>query len=106
MEIRIVESGELLQITLVDPKTGCDWFRDCGVMDCDDIRYNVETEEYEATQEAFEWWSDYALQKQSADFAVKEVADSLGNDDRDTFLQEVLRFLASAMICMIAHLLN
>ena len=88
MDVRITETGVLESITLIDPKSGCCWFAD-AIGGCDDLQYNDETEEYEMSQDAFDWWSDYAAKKEAADYAYYEALQNANNEERERIIDAV-----------------
>ncbi len=82
MEIRIEETKSLETISLIDPKTNCCWIQD-AIGNCDDLNWNEETEEYEMSQECFDWWKEYAEGKEDADNKYYELMQELDNDQQE-----------------------
>ena len=58
MKIRIKETGEVKELTVIDRKTGVDWTADL-VGDDDQIAWNDELGVSETTQDAYDWWAAY-----------------------------------------------
>ncbi len=81
MEIRVTETGKIEIISLTDPKTNCCWIQD-AIGNCDDLNWNEETEEYEMTQDCYEWWSSYATEYEEADYKYHTYRQSLSNLDQ------------------------
>ena len=84
MEIIITETKEEKELTLVSPKTGCEWTMDFinnGDLATDD------DDNWVMTQEDFEWWKPVVEAYQEADNAVYDVYKTL--EDPSEFLDAV-----------------
>lgn len=85
--VKIIETGEIKELAITDPKSNLDWSRDLlGNYDA----YNGYDEEAEIdlmTEETFDWWADLMPRYEAADFAVEEYRKSL--DDDSDFLEHL-----------------
>lgn len=79
MKIRIKETGEVKDLTIIDRKTGCEWTADL-VGDDDCITYNRALEVYETDQESYEWWDDMIDQLEHAEDVKQEYIEEYGED--------------------------
>ena len=61
VKVKIKETGKIQELELIDHKTGCsyvvDYIFNTGTEDFDN--FDPDTETYECTQYAFDWWSEY-----------------------------------------------
>ncbi len=70
MEILIKETREIRALTLIDPKSGCEWtadFMNAGLLETD-----KETDLTCMSQEDFDWWADLIPKMQEADNALED----------------------------------
>lgn len=70
MEIKIKETNEITELTIIDPKTGCDWAADLTGND-DNIEFDGDYKVCD--QETFDWWSDLIERYQAADNRKHEI---------------------------------
>ena len=80
MKIRIKETGEIKDLEIIDPNSGCSWIRDLlGNHDAGKWINETEYEGLEMCKEEFVWWNDFCKAYESADFelheALKEAPD-------------------------------
>ena len=92
MEFKIKETGEIKELSIIDPKTGTDWSSDFfgnhgGWNNCE---YDETAEIHEISKEDFEWWEDLASEYEKADYRAYEIAQTL--DDREQFENELANF--------------
>lgn len=81
--IKIIETDEIIEITMSDPKTGCSWDADF-IGNADGLqRCEGEDADYIATKEDADWWVDHCELYQSADDERYEAEQesSLDSDD-------------------------
>ena len=84
MKLAIIETKEEKDLTLIDPKTGCEWtgdFINNGDLDVDDdnnAKMNADN---------YRWWKPVVEEYQAADNAVYELYKEL--EDPDEFLVAV-----------------
>lgn len=93
MDLRIKETGEFKTLVIRD-KNGIDFAHDL-MHDDDQIKYNYETEEYETSQSAFDFWEaviGYEEYLQSVIAQIKEFY--CDNDDRYNIFDKMDRICA------------
>ena len=84
MKIRIKETGELKELVIRDTETNVEWTNDLlGNHDATD--YNKETEEYEMSNDDFEWWNEYITNHKKDGAEIEYVADQLGIDKSEIY---------------------
>ena len=84
-EIKIKETGQIEEITVIDAKTGLDWSGDLiGNADPEIEGYDDE-DIMIMTQDNFDWWFNYCNEYEKADNAVHEFFQDLTNDCQDNF---------------------
>ncbi len=84
MELTIIETKEEKELTIIDPKTGCEWtgdFINNGDLDVDDDNNAT------MSVENYEWWKPVVEAYQEADNAVYELCKEL--EDPNEFLVAV-----------------
>ena len=89
MEIRIKETGEIEELTIIDPKTGIDWSEDL-VGDDDNITFDGD--HIMCDQETYDWWTDLIERYQAADNRLHEIRTGMDNDARERlgeFLEQI-----------------
>jgi len=66
MEVRIKETGEVVSLQCIDPRTGVDWMPDLignsGGFADDQFDYDNDAGVFVADQWTVEWWQEYAMQ--------------------------------------------
>lgn len=96
MKIRIKETGEVKDLTIIDRKTGCEWTADL-VGDDDCITYNRDREIYETDQASYDWWNNMidklehaedVKQKYIEKYGADAVEDALAQYDTPTDLED------------------
>lgn len=83
MEIRINETGELKELSIRD-RNNIDFTNDL-VADDNAIQYNQESEEYEASQETFDWWEEYIKNYESDREEAEALAEELNIDESEIY---------------------
>ena len=89
MEIRIKETWEIEELTIIDPKTGIDWAADL-VGDDDNITFD--DDHIMCDQETYDWWTDLIERYQAADNRLHEIRTGMDNDARERlgeFLEQI-----------------
>ena len=91
MEIRIRETGQTKDISIVDPRNGVNWIGDLigNFGGWDYIGWNDNLDCYETDKETFDWWADLVERYEAADNAVYDFAGDLDCDDAEEFRREV-----------------
>jgi len=103
MDIKINETGELVELTITDPKTGLCWINDLMGNHNELPEYDDATDVYLMTQEAFDWWKELTEAYQTADNRKHELLNELTGakydvafeafEDIDGDLEDYPRFL-------------
>lgn len=75
MEIRIKKTNELKDLSIVD-SNGIEWTGDL-LGNNNAISYNNETEEYEMSEDDFEWWNEYITNYENDEKEIEELAEDL-----------------------------
>jgi len=86
VSIKITETGKIETLSLIDPKSGCDWISDM-LGNHDALVFNDDgtgDASYIMTQSDYDWWSDLVERYQAADDRYHELLDDA--DDRDALL--------------------
>ena len=87
MEIKIKETGELEELVIIDPKTGCNWAGDLLGNHAAEMTYDSDAGCYIMDQETFAWWDDLIMRYQAADDHLHEVRSRVDNpEDLDAYL--------------------
>jgi hypothetical protein len=91
MKIKIIESQEVLELSIIDPRTGINWINDfCNSPEefiPADI-YSETGEDYECTRDAFDWWLDVAKRYEKADFRLCDLQAEYGRDALAEFIED------------------
>jgi len=87
MEIRVKETNKLEEINIFDAN-GSNWTGDLVGYDIN-ITYNIDTEEYECTQETYDWWVDHIERRQAADDRWEQLLDTADSDKYDKMVEDV-----------------
>lgn len=81
MKLRIKETQEVKDLEIRD-RNGVEWTNDL-LGNYDALKFNKETEEYEMSQEAYEFWSEYIKNHVSDEREVIELAEELGIEESE-----------------------
>lgn len=81
MDIKIIETGEIMELTIIDPKSGCDWTSDLTGND-EDIKFDEDGNRI-CDQKTFDWWEDLISRYQAADDRYYELITSLDDDAKE-----------------------
>lgn len=81
MLIRIIETQEEKELSIVS-KRGIDYTVDL-LGNHAALHRNEETEEYEMTQEEYEWWLNYINNSKADDQEIEELAEDLGINESE-----------------------
>jgi hypothetical protein len=82
--MKILVNGEVKELEIVDPKSGCNWEQDL-LGNADALGYDDETELPTMDEDDFNWWADYIDKEQDLQNRAKAVRDELDNDDQESF---------------------
>lgn len=92
MEVRVAQTGEAFNLTLIDPKTGCEYTQDyignAGGFLNGDLYFNQEYNCYEGEKDAVEWWAKQISGQAAVNGRVQALIEEHGNDRVYLALQE------------------
>lgn len=89
MKITIIETGEKAELSIIDPKSGCDWTNDL-LGNYDELPdYNDDDDTYHMAQDTYDWWDDLIKNYQAADVRCYEILDDLTGNHYDNMLDEI-----------------
>ena len=79
MDIKIIETGAIEELSIIDPKSGVDWINDLmGNHDClpeiDDDGYGL------MSQAEYDWWRNLTTEYQAADYRYHDLLSNLDED--------------------------
>ena len=80
MTIKIKETSEMEELSLIDPKSGTDWTGDLLGNHDAEMEYDDDTGTYTMTQENYDWWSDLINRYQAADDTCHELLSELDDE--------------------------
>ena len=89
MNITIIETGKQEFLSIIDPKSGCDWTQDLTGNHGALPEYDDDTDSYQMSTDDFEWWSDLIERYQEADDRYYDIARSLDWYEREEFEEMV-----------------
>jgi len=82
MEIKIKETGKIVKLACIDPRTGVNWVRELTADD-DCIVWNAEEEIYEADQDTIDWWIKYTSDWEKTQQEIIDLAWELKIPEED-----------------------
>lgn len=87
MDIKIKETGELKSLSIIDPKTGCQWTSDLLGNYNAEMVFDEDAGVHIMEQETFAWWKDLIERYQVADDHLNDVRGLVDNpEDLDAYL--------------------
>lgn len=89
MDITIIETGEQKTLSIIDPKSGCDWTQDLMGNHGALPEYDDDTDSYQMSIDDFEWWDDLIERYQAADDRYHAIASDLDWEERAEFEEMV-----------------
>ena len=85
MNVQIIETGERETLSIIDPKSGCDWIMDM-MGNCDELpEYDDELDAYMMRQSEYDWWSNLTYEYEKADHRMHDLRASLTDEEQDVF---------------------
>ena len=78
MKILNTTTGQLIELSITDAKTGLDWTND--FMSAGNLPYNEDKEAYEMSAEDIDWWANLIGKKQANDDKISEIESSIKDD--------------------------
>jgi hypothetical protein len=90
--MNIIVNGQVKTLSLIDPKTGLDWFEDFiantdALHESDQFGYDDEALLYTCSEEVFEWWKRVALAHQAVEDRIYDLVLEHGQTAVYTALQ-------------------
>jgi len=82
MKFRIRDTGELRELEVITD--GQEWTNDL-MGNVGALEYNAETEEFELTQDDYEWWAEYIDNYKNDEEDIEELADEIGIDKGEIY---------------------
>jgi hypothetical protein len=80
----IIVDGHVEILSLIDPKTGLDWFREfignTDALNTSDFGLDTEVLLYTCTKETYDWWSRVALAHQLLEDRMYELVQEHGSE--------------------------
>lgn len=85
MNVTIIETNEKETLSIIDPKSGCDYTTDLIGNHGELPDYNEDTDSYHMTKESFNWWANLIDRYEKADDRQYEISASLDHDEQNDF---------------------
>lgn len=83
--VKIIESGEIRELSVIDANSGLDWSGDMlGNFNAYD-GFDDEAELHTMSQETYDWWAEFLPKYEAADEAANEHRKSLDGADAEQF---------------------
>jgi hypothetical protein len=84
MLVRITETGATESLSIIDPRSGCDWVIDyignAGAFEDGQFRRSKVDDEMECDQDTFDWWQNQIERQQAADYRIHALCDEHGSE--------------------------
>ena len=85
MNVQIIETGERETLSIIDPKSGCDWIQDM-MGNCDELpEYDDDADAYMMRQSEYDWWSNLTYEYEKADHRMFDLRASLTPEQVEEF---------------------
>jgi hypothetical protein len=78
MAAKILVDGQIVELSIIDPKTGVDWIED--LLGNHDIGADEEGF-YAMEEEEYEWWVHHVERHQEAEYALHEVSSEMSEQE-------------------------
>ena len=93
MQVKVIETGEVKTLRLIDPDSGVDFVQDFvgngGGFENKDFVYNHEDDVFEVTAQAFGWWNQVISDQQELVYRIDELKEEHGSDAVNEVLYSV-----------------
>lgn len=93
MKVRIIESGKMEELVIVDPRTGMEWADDfignTGALNDGQFAWTENDDLYEVSQDNFDWWEKVMAEYKAADDAKYGLESELDSDEREVFWNDI-----------------
>lgn len=88
--MKILVNSKIRDLTIIDPKTGCEWTQDLiGNADGFD-GYDDDQEMYYMDMDTFIWWDQYITKEEKLQNRVYKLSVGLTNEDQNLFDQDMI----------------
>ena len=81
MEIKIIETGKMVNLNIIDPRSGCNWINDLMGNHGELPPYDEDNNYYIMSQDDYNWWHDLTTAYQKADYRYDSLTDVLMGDE-------------------------
>jgi len=88
MTIKIIETVETAELSIIDPKTGIDWTADL-LGNHNALVYDNDNSWYIMSQDDFNWWDTLIRDYQAADNRSHQIKTEMSRERRDEFEREL-----------------
>ena len=109
-KIKNIQTGEITEITIIDPKTRLDWSGDFIGNTVHGMESGGEDADWQSDEETIDWWVQYAIEYEKADFRLYEAMQNESDEDwydlYNEYLSVEVNDLADAMNKMADYLEN
>jgi len=86
MKVRINETGEINDLSIIDPKSGVNWINDLMGNHGALPDYDDDNGIYPMSRDDFEWWADFCKDLQTAEDRAHEIRRTIDNSKYEDFL--------------------
>lgn len=86
----ILVNGQIKELSIIDPKTGCEWTSDLIGNENGYDGYDDDQEIHTMTPDTYDWWSSYVEAEQKLQDRAHALSAALGNEDREKFNQDMI----------------
>jgi hypothetical protein len=101
MTVQIRETGEIIELSLIDPKTGCDYVEDfignTGAFNREFAVYDADNDCYIAYDDDVEWWQTVISVHAHVDSVIAAIGDPISHDDIIEIQQIVMEMMSGDM---------
>ena len=84
MKLYIKETGKIETLSIIDPKTGCDYIFDfvgnTGAFDREFEKTDNENVDFAISQADYDWWAKVVADNQALDYRIAELVAEHGYD--------------------------
>lgn len=88
MKITIIETNEKTELSIIDPKSGCDWTNDL-LGNHNELPDYDDDDTYHMSQKSYDWWADLIENYQAADNRCHALLQELSGKTYDDMENEI-----------------
>jgi hypothetical protein len=93
MTVKIRETGEIIELGIIDPKTECNYVKDfvgnTGAFDREFAEYDDDTGCYVADEADVKWWQNVIAVHEHVGYVIDAIDDSISGEESATIQQIV-----------------